>query len=187
MQDIDMLYMSTYTVLIQIFLLILLIVSSKFHLSINNQLKVNIIYSADFITLFVGDYHQFDTMIYPAQATIPQEESYFERGKAFFKGLFGLSSGPGGKNVDPHPKIVQMPTMEETRRKCLDVYFEDYVPLLETGIIDKNPIELIEDIAHMHACLCSPIIHDGNNKSYHHTRVWKFYNLRNVCHVLYIL
>ena len=125
-------------------------------------------------------------MIYPPQASTAQEESYFERGKAFFKGLFGISSRSGGKTVDTHPKIVQMPTMEETRRKCLEVYFEDYAPLLETGIIDKNPIELIEDIAHLHTCLYSPLIHDGN-KSYHHTREWKFYNLRNVCHVLYNL
>ena len=126
-------------------------------------------------------------MIYPAQVAVAQEESYFERAKTFLKGFFGVSSGSGRRNVDTHPKIVQMPTMEDTRRKCLEVYFEDYVPFLETGIIDKNPIELIEDIAHIHACLYSPIIHDGGNKSYHHTREWKFYNLRNVCHVLYNL
>lgn len=155
---------------------------------------------ASVLFVLTGIHHQYDTLIYPplSKAKIQEAKSTWESIKSVgsaawssFKGMLPGSSqaDQSTKNESPEATlpdsddVFPLPDMEHIRKTCLEVYLNEHLKVLKTGVIDTSikPDDLIKDVHQIYRCLHELRIQDGTpNKPWTNPKVWKSKNLKEV-------
>ena len=157
---------------------------------------------ASVLFVLTGVYHQFDTLIYPSlpKAKIQEAKSTWESIKSAWSSIKGMLPGfsqadQSTKNESPEATlpdsddVFPLPDMEHIRKTCLEVYLNDHLKVLKTGVIDMaiKPDDLIKDVHQIYHCLHELCIQDGTPKKlFTYSKVWKSKNLKEVCDYIII-
>ena len=131
-----------------------------------------------FAVTILGDYCQYDTIIYPESA----KPGMFRRG-------FNYISGGGESNE------LVIPENHQIRQKCLELFLEPTKQLLINGTFDQTHYDIVtatNDLLHIYNCCYNQrVFVKGDSRGSLNTipslkEVWKHYiNYNNYCYCYY--
>ena len=101
-----------------------------------------------FSILLLGEYHQYDTFVYPKKAKTPKTFTENVQEKGIWKGILGYAKSVVTRSTDEFNPII---SNEEMVKICLHAYLKNYQEKLCSGILTtiSDVHKTVLDITHI--------------------------------------